>query len=390
MFKFTPPGPFSQTLVLNTKELIVNFIFAVQYEIIKMVRKKISRKTPPFLRISLYAVFAALIVALYILFRLYKTIFLPSVTIANDSDKYLYIRTGAGIEQVMKDIKELSILKDEKGFEWLAGKKNYAANIHPGRYRIQKNMTNNELLNMLRSGTQEPLMVTFNNIRTLEDLAGIIGRQLEPDSTEFLQVFRDTKIIADYNFSKETFPAMFIPDSYEFYWNTSAKKFVQRMNAEYVSFWSKGRFDKARDLGFTPVEVSTLASIVDQETLHNDENQRIAGVFINRIKAKIPLQSDPTIIYANRDFSIRRVLNKHKAIESPYNTYIHRGLPPGPISIPSLSAIDAVLNHEKHSYIYFCAKDDFSGYHNFAKTLSQHNENARLYQKALNRRKIYN
>ncbi len=355
-----------------------------------MARKKISRKTPTVIKLSLYAILAALIVALYILFRVYKAIFLPSVDVENNTDKYLYIRTGAGIEEVMTDIKKLKVLSDEKGFEWLAKKKNYAASIHPGRYRIEKKMTNNQLLNMLRSGIQDPMMVTFNNIRTLEELAGVVSRQLEPDSTEFLKVFRDTKIIADCGFDKETFPSMFIPDSYEFYWNTSPKKFIDRMNAEYIAFWSKGRYSKAGELGFTPVEVSTLASIVDQESLHNDENQRIAGVFINRIKAKIPLQSDPTIIFAWKDFSMRRVLNKHKTIDSPYNTYIHRGVPPGPISIPSISAIDAILNYEKHNYLYFCAKDDFSGYHNFAKSLSQHNENARLYQKALNRRKIYN
>jgi len=355
-----------------------------------MVRKKISRKTPPALKWSIYALFVALVIAIYVLFKVYKAIFLPSVDTGSDSDKYLYIRTGAEYEEVMSDLKNLKILSDEKGFEWLAKKKNYATNIHPGRYRIERNMTNNDLLNMLRSGTQLPLMVTFNNIRTLEDLAGAIGRQLEPDSIDFLKVFRDDKIRAEYSFSSETFSSLFIPNSYEFYWNTSAKRFVERMSAEYTAFWSKGRFTKAQAIGLSPVEVSILASIVDQESLHNDENPRIAGVFINRINAKIPLQSDPTIIFAWKDFSMRRVLNKHKTIVSPYNTYIHRGLPPGPISIPSVSAIDGVLNYEKHSYLYFCAKDDFSGYHNFAKTLSQHNENARLYQKALNRRKIYN
>jgi len=355
-----------------------------------MSRKKISRKTPPALKWSVYAVFVALIIALYVLFKVYKAIFLPSVDTGSDADKYLYIRTGSEFEDVMSDLKNLKILSDEKGFDWLAKKKNYAANIHPGRYRIERNMTNNELLNMLRSGTQLPLMVTFNNIRTLDDLAGAIGRQLEPDSIDFLKVFRDDNVMAEYSFSRETFSSMFIPNSYEFYWNTSAKRFVERMSAEYATFWSKGRFTKAQTIGLSPVEVSVLASIVDQESLHNDENPRIAGVFINRIRAKIPLQSDPTIIYAWKDFSMRRVLNKHKTIDSPYNTYIHRGLPPGPISIPSVSAIDAVLNYEKHSYLYFCAKDDFSGYHNFAKTLTQHNENARLYQKALNRRKIYN
>lgn len=355
-----------------------------------MVRKKISRKTPIFLKAGLFAVFVAIVISLFFLFRVYRTLFSPSVDAGNNTDRFFYIPTGYGYEQVLNDLKSQQIISDLSGFEWLAKKKNYAASVHPGRYRISQNMTNNELLNMLRSGTQEPLLVTFNNIRTIEELAGVIGRQLEPDSLDFLGVFRDTKIISDLDFTPETFPSMFIPDSYEFYWNTSPKRFVERMNAEYISFWSKGRLDKAKAIGFSPAEISTLASIVDQESLHNDENPRIAGVFINRLNSRIPLQSDPTIIFALNNFSIRRVLNKHKTIDSPYNTYVHRGLPPGPISIPSVSAIDGVLNYEKHNYLYFCAKDDFSGYHNFARTLSQHNENARSYQKALNLRKIYN
>ena len=381
---------FSQTLVLNNLHIPVNFIFVFYFSKAGMVRKKISRKTPPVLKFSIYAILVALIVSLYVLYRVYKAIFLPSIEVKNDSDKYLYIRTGAEIEEVMSEINKLNVLTDQKGFDWLVKKKNYAANIHPGRYRIEKNMTNNELLNKLRAGTQDPTQVTFNNIRTLESLAGVIGRQLEPDSADFVKFFRDTSFMKKYGFTQETFSSMFIPNTYEFYWNTSSGKFIERMSAEYIVFWSKGRFTKAKELGFTPVEVATLASIVDQESLHNDENQRIAGVFINRIKAEIPLQSDPTIIFAWNDFSMRRVLNKHKTIDSPYNTYKYRGIPPGPISIPSVSAIDAVLNYEQHSYLYFCAKDDFSGYHNFAKTLSQHNENARSYQKALNRRKIYN
>jgi UPF0755 protein len=355
-----------------------------------MVRKQISRKPPAILKISLYAIFAALVISLFLLFKVYKALFFPSVDVGNNGDKYLYIRTGSTYEDVIAELTDQKLLSDVKGFEWLAKKKNYSSNIHPGRYRIRKNMSNNELLNMLRSATQEPLMLTFNNIRTVEELAGVVGRHLEPDSVEFLKAFRDTKILADLNFTKETFPAMFIPNTYEFYWTTSVRRFIDRMSAEYVAFWSAGRFAKAEQIGYSPLEVSTLASIVDQETIFDNENPRIAGVFINRIKAKIPLQSDPTIIFANYDFTIRRVLNKHKTVDSPYNTYTHRGLPPGPISIPSVNAIDAVLNYEKHDYLYFCAKDDFSGYHNFARTLAQHNENAQLYQKAMNKRKIFN
>ena len=342
------------------------------------------------MKTGLYAIFIALIVSLTILVRLYRTLFLPSVEVESKTAIYFYVPTGSGIEDVMAEIRRQKLLSDEKGFEWLAKKKNYAANVHPGRYRIEKNMTNNQLLNMLRAGNQEPIMVTFNNIRSLEELAGAIGRQLEPDSAEFIKSFRDQQLLTHLNFTIETFPSMFIPDSYEFYWNTSPGKFLDRMKAEYVAFWSKGRYTKAELIGLSPVEVSTLASIIDMESIHNDENKRIAGVFMNRMRLKIPLQSDPTVIYANQDFSARRVLNKHKTVDSPYNTYLHNGLPPGPICIPSVSAIDAVLNYEKHEYLYFCAKDDFSGYHNFSSNLARHNENARLYQRALNKKKIYN
>jgi UPF0755 protein len=247
----------------------------------------------------------------------------------------------------------------------------------------------NELINLLRSGKQEPVLLSFHNIRNLNELAESVSLFLEPDSAAFASFFYDGSVPAQYGFSSETFPAMFIPNTYEFYWNTTPDEFTARMKREYVAFWSGKRMNKAEELELSPEEVITLASIVDQETLHDEENETIAGVFINRLREGIPLQSDPTIIYAHNNFEMKRVWNKHKNIDSPYNTYKYRGLPPGPISIPSISAIDGVLNYEDHNYIFFCAKPDFSGYHNFARTLSQHNQNARLYQKALDRRKIY-
>jgi UPF0755 protein len=281
------------------------------------------------------------------------------------------------------------VVADRKAFDWLARKKNYPANVKPGRYRVSRGLNNNDLINKLRSGEQEPLMLQFNNIRTLADLAGRISGQIEPDSLSLLMHLLNPEVAESYGFTIQEFPAMFIPNSYEFYWTSSEKQFTNRMKQEYTAFWSKGRQEKAEKAGLSRVEVSTLASLVDQESLHNEENPTIAGVFINRLKAGIPLQSDPTVIFAWKDFTMRRVLNKHKEIDSPYNTYKYKGLPPGPICIPSISAIDAVLNYERHNYLYFCAKPDFSGYHNFARNLSQHNENARLYQQALNRRKIY-
>lgn len=355
-----------------------------------MVRKKISRKAHPAVRISLWLTFLALVASLIMLVKLYRMIFAPVADLKTEGDRFFYIRTGDNYTEVVDNLMDQGIIKDKKPFEWLAKKKNYPSHINPGRYRISKGMNNNELLNLLRSGEQAPLLVIFNNLRDLNELAGVVSDQLEPDSIEFIKVFTDPAIIEKYGFNKETFPAMFIPNTYEFYWNTSPLKFVDRMHSEYLIFWAKGRSSKAEKIGLNPVEISTLASIVDQESLHDDENVKIAGVFLNRLKAGIPLQSDPTVIFAWQDFNIRRVLNKHKRIDSPYNTYKYKDLPPGPICIPSISAIDGVLNYEVSDYLYFCAKEDFSGYHNFARTLSQHNINARKYQKALNEKRIYN
>ena len=355
-----------------------------------MVRRKISRKSHPAVRITLWLTFIALVAGLLILIKLYKFIFIPSVVPEGKGISYFYIYTGAEYPEVLAELEKQGYITDKKAFEWLAKKKNYPSNVFPGRYRIVPKMTNNELLNQLRSGEQAPLMISFNNVRTLGQLAGIIGSQLEADSIDFLKVFTDPSIMEKYGFNEQSFTAMFIPNSYEFYWNISPIRFVERMHSEYLVFWARGRTVKADQIGLSLLEVSTLASIVDQEALHDDENAKIAGVFINRLNAGIPLQSDPTIIFALQDFNIRRVLKKHKIVDSPYNTYKHKGIPPGPICIPSINSIDAVLNFDKNNYLYFCAKDDFSGYHNFARSLAQHNHNARLYQKALNRQRIFN
>jgi UPF0755 protein len=355
-----------------------------------MVRRKISRKAPAALRVAIGLITAAVVVAIFVLLKLYTTIFSPAVVLTDENSAIFFVSTGSDYNTVVDDLQKSGHINDLESFDWLAKKKKYDLNVKPGRYRLINGMSNNDLVNLLRSGRQEPVDLVFNNVRTTRELAGIISRQLEPDSLEFLKAFTDTSIIHKFGFSAETFPSIFIPNTYEFYWNTSTEKFLERMNHEYKVFWLDERLKKAEKLKLKPAEVITLASIIDQEALHNDENPTIAGVFINRLKQGMPLQSDPTIIFAWQDFSMRRVLNKHKDIKSPYNTYKNRGLPPGPISIPSISAIDAVLNYEKHNYLYFCAKDDFSGYHNFARTLSEHNRNARLYQQALNKRRIFN
>jgi UPF0755 protein len=261
--------------------------------------------------------------------------------------------------------------------------------VYAGRYELDSSMNNNEIIDKLRAGYQDPVKVIFNSIRTPEQLAGRISMQIEADSVDLVELFYNDSLIQNLGLKQETFTSIFLPNTYEFWWNTSAESFVKRMYKEYQRFWNEERKEKASKLNLTPEEVTTLASIVDEETYYNSEMPRVAGLYINRLRKRMHLQADPTLKFALGDFSIKRVLNVHKQIDSPYNTYRRYGLPPGPISIPSISAIDAVLNYESHSYLYMCAKPDFSGYHNFAKTLSQHNINAREYQRALNKERIW-
>lgn len=329
----------------------------------------------------LVAVFSIVIAS-----RAYRKIYKPNVSKAAE---YLYIPTGSEFEDVVNILKYDTLLNDIKSFIWLAEKKNYPNHVYPGRYRLDSSMSNNDIIDKLRAGFQDPIKVIFNSIRTREQLAGRVAGQIEPDSSEVLRFLYNDSLIQSLGFKQETFTCIFLPNTYEFWWNTSAEKFVNRMYNEYQHFWNEERKSKAAKLNLTPEEVIALASIVDEETYYNSEMPRVAGLYINRLRKRIHLQADPTLKFALGDFSIKRVLNVHKRIDSPYNTYKRYGLPPGPISIPSISAIDAVLNYESHNYLYMCAKPDFSGYHNFAKTLSQHNINAREYQRALNKERIW-
>lgn len=292
----------------------------------------------------------------------------------------LYIPTNADYQYVKNEIISLNVLKSENAFDWLAKKTHYDENVHPGRYVLIDGMTNRQLVNMLRLGHQTPVKVVFNNMRTVEQLAGRISEQIEADSMS---------IINEINSRKNVDATTFIPNTYEFYWNTNADDFVEKMVVEHGRFWNDTRQQKAKEQKLTPREVSILASIIDRETTKTPEMSKIAGVYLNRLNKRWPLQADPTLIYALGDYNIRRVLDVHKNINSPYNTYKFAGLPPGPICIPSIAAIDAVLNAEKHNYFYFCAKDDLSGYHVFAKNITEHNKNAERYRKALNKNKIY-
>ena len=301
----------------------------------------------------------------------------------------LFIRPEDNFEKVLALLTENGCLERVGPFKKMAWLKEYDKNVRPGAYKLQPGWSVNTLVNILRSGTQTPVMVTFNNIRTWEELSGRLARQLESDSASFARLFKDDSVAIKMGYKPETLQALFIPNTYSFYWTTSPAGFLNRMKREYDQFWNETRRLKARALGLNTVEVATLASIVQEESNKNDEKPVIAGVYLNRLKGNIPLQADPTIRYALKDFTIRRVLRTHLAVESPYNTYLNPGLPPGPINFPEISSLDAVLNFKQHDFLYFCAKEDFSGYHNFAKTLYEHNLNAQKYQAALNRMKIF-
>ena len=269
---------------------------------------------------------------------------------------YLYIPTGSNLDDVVAIIKAQQILNNTESFKWVASKMNFK-NIKPGKYKITKGLSNIELVRLLRSGKQEPIKLTFQNIRLKTDFAGYIGKNFEIDSLAFLNMLDSIDLVRQYGFDEETIFCMFIPNTYEMYWNTSKEKFFERMQKEYVKFWHTERLAQAKAIGLSPVQVSILASIVDQEALLNREMVRIAGVYMNRLNRGIKLEADPTVIFANGDFTVKRVLYKLLQKDSPYNTYKYIGLPPGPICMPSVAAIDAPLHFEKNNYIKSLPKD---------------------------------
>lgn len=303
--------------------------------------------------------------------------------VPNDiANRYVCIPTGSNFEEVVQILKNGRFIKDEAGFRWLAGQMNYKKDkMRAGRFEIQPGWTNRELIQQLRNGEQAPVKVIFNNERLLEDVAGKAARFIEPDSLTILQVLRDPAFLSEIGYTPETLMSIFIPNTYEMYWNTDPKAFVKKMQKEHDAFWAKNdRKSKAKALNLTPEQVYTVASIVERETNYIPEKPTVAGVYLNRLKINMKLQADPTCVFASRDFATHRVTEYHLMFESPYNTYLHTGLPPGPISMASIPSLDAVLNYEKHNYLYFCAKPDDSGTHAFAATLAGHNVNVNKFR----------
>lgn len=327
-----------------------------------------------------------LVIAAIVGYNYYQKIFGTAVK----KDGTLYIGSNYHLMDVKKMLSEY--VNDSQNFFWVAEQKKFKT-PKGGKYQLKKGMSMNDVVNLLRSGAQTPITVSFNNQDSLEKLAGRIAQQIEADSTSLVQAMTDTTFLAKHNFTVNSALGMYVPNSYEFYWNTSAKKFRDKMFKEYTSFWNTTRRSRAKALQLSPSEVITLASIVQKETAKRVERPIVAGLYLNRLKRGWPLQADPTIIYIvkqekGQDFVVKRVLNKDLTIDSPYNTYLHKGLPPSLIAMPDISSIDAVLNPKQHNYFYMCASIERIGYHQFASTLSQHNRNAAKYQRWLSKQGI--
>ena len=306
-----------------------------------------------------------------------------------DKPVYVYIDERKDWDGLCKALEDSAACMHLNSFKMLADWMNYTGHLRTGRYRIRPEMSNLDVVRMLRNGQQAAVRFTFHSVRTKEDLVEKADKQLMLDGSDLTAYLDDEQWCDSMGFDRATIQLMFIPNTYELYWNVSPRRFLQRMKKEYDRFWDGQRTAKAAQIGLTPVEVAILASIVEEESAVPDEYPTIAGLYINRLKRGMPLQADPTVKFAVGDMTLRRILNTHLETESPYNTYKHAGLPPGPIRIPSATGIDAVLNYRRHGYLYMCAKDDFSGRHNFSATLGEHNRNAERYRAELNKRKIY-
>lgn len=337
----------------------------------------------------LYVILILGLIAGCIAFWGYNNIFTPNTSFS-DKEYELKAPNPSSYSDIYGLLKSNNVLQNAPSFDRVAGWMNYKKDrVASGRYLIKKDWNNREIVSLLRAGNQKPVKVIFNNVRSMDQLAGLISKDLAVDSITLAGYLSQPEVLIDLGFSKETVMTMFIPNTYNMFWDISSKQIVSRMVNEQKDFWNKNdRKAKAAKLELTEVDVYTLASIVEKESQHGPERPIIAGLYLNRLKRGIPLQADPTVVFANGDFELRRVLNKHLEYDSPYNTYKYSGLPPGPIYMPSIQSIDAVLDYDKHDYIYMCAKPGYGTKHAFAKTLRGHNKNANEYRSWLNKQGI--
>ncbi len=337
-------------------------------------------KEVPKVKLAVYLVCSVLLITF--VYYGYQIVYTPNVLVDRE-DQMFIVRNGYTYRQVQEDLAKGRFVNDFVSFSFLARLMDYDKEIKPGRYLLERNMTNVAAIRVLRAGIQEPMNITFTHVRLLSELGDKITKNTGVSSGEFYEALDEFVATNNEGFTKETILCMFLPNTYEVYFNVSPEGLVERMHTEYKKFWNEKRLESAKKIELTPIEVSILASIVQAETVKQDEAPIIAGLYINRMKKDMALQADPTLVFAVGDFTLKRVLNEHKEVNSPYNTYTHTGLPPGPINMPRIAIIDAVLDYANHNYIYMCAREDFSGNHNFAETLAEHSKNARKYQTAL-------
>ncbi|MFN3404232.1 MAG: endolytic transglycosylase MltG [Cytophagaceae bacterium] len=322
-------------------------------------------------------------------FYAYQIFFTPNFKVEEGKPYVLYIPTGATFQTVADSLRNNERIMDFLSFAFISRLMDYQENVKPGRYEItSKNSSNVRVVRLLKSGKQSPLNLTFNNIRLKKDFAERISKKMEFSEKSLLQLLNNPEYTKHFGFDTTTIMSMFIPNTYEVFWTLSPEDFCERMYKEYNNFWTEERKQKAQALGLTQIQVSIMASIVEAETNKTHEMPTISGVYLNRLRADMPLQADPTVKFAVGDFSIKRIYSGHLETDSPYNTYKYTGLPPGPINLPSITALDAVLNTERHKYIYFCASENLNGTHNFAENFEEHKKNAEKYRKALNKLKI--
>jgi UPF0755 protein len=333
-------------------------------------------------KLIIFLLFSVLLISFA--FYAYQISYTPNILVGKQP-RPLVIQKGATFKDVQQILHEGDYTQDLISFSFLAKLMNYDDQVKPGRYVLKPNLTNIQAIRILRAGIQEPVDITFNNVRLVKDLSEKITKNLNMKPQEFEAALVKFAMSNSYGFNKDNVLCMFIPNTYEVYFNVSPGDLIDRMHEEYEKFWNQERRQKAEAIGLTPIEISILASIVQAESVDHDEAPIIAGLYLNRLKKDMPLQADPTLVFAIGDFSLKRVLNEHKEIDSPYNTYRNRGLPPGPVNMPEVYALEAVLNYTQSNYLYMCAKEDFSGKHNFTHNYQQHLNNAAKYQRALTR-----
>lgn len=321
------------------------------------------------------------------IFYFYNAFTSPNVLIHDgDQNTYVYIPEGTDFHGVLKKLEKGRVVQDGLTFAFVSKVMGYQDNVKPGRYLLTPKMTNRDLVRLLRSGKRDEVSVTFSVARKVGELPAILCKDVLASEDEFSLLLKDSAFLAEYGFDTNSVMAMFVPNTYNVYWDSDARGLFKKFNNEYQKFWEGDRATKAAEMRMTPIEVTTLASIVQSETIKADERPKVAGLYLNRLDRGILLQADPTVVFAVGDFTLTRVLNKHLEFDSPYNTYMYKGLPPGPVTLTEVNSIDAVLNSEHHDYIFMCSKGDGTGYHNFAKSNRQHNANRNIYVTNLRKR----